>query len=81
MSVGYVLRPLDGLPTLLRIRHAIKNQGEMNRRDGAVKDGILLVKTVDADSRDGQSLPAFGFQAEGEEEELLAYLARATAAA
>lgn len=72
VSVGYVLRPLDGPPIYLRLRPG--------------RDETLLVQTVDKDGARQDAISAFGVftesaTAEQEEEELLAYLARATAAA
>ena len=79
MSVGYVLQPLDDPPIFLRIRPAPQKPGDR----GAWRDGALLVQTVVKD-RVGQTLSsAFEIYAEAamaeREEELLAYLARATA--
>eukprot|EP01043_Picozoa_sp_COSAG02_P063872 COSAG02_NODE_9175_length_2301_cov_6.934151_2_plen_85_part_00 len=71
ISVGYVLRPLDGPSILLRLRPG--------------RDETLLVQTVDTDRVRQDVASSFGVFAESrtaeQEEELLAYLARATAAA
>eukprot|EP01043_Picozoa_sp_COSAG02_P017733 COSAG02_NODE_811_length_16911_cov_343.583095_4_plen_95_part_00 len=80
-SVGYVLRPLDGPDIFLRIRPAAQKLSDRGGR----QDGTLLVQTVDKDGVRQDLSSAFGVFTESaiveQEEELLAYLARATAAA
>ena len=79
--VGYVLRPLDGPKIFLRIRPAAQKPADMHGR----QDGTLLVQTVNKDGVKEDLSSVFGVYTESaiaeQEEELLAFLARATAAA
>jgi len=69
MGVGYMLRPLDGPAVELRLRQHLSSCGGGGGGDG---DGALFVQTAGLGS-DGLYTRA--------PEELLSYLARATATA
>ena len=69
MGVGYVLRPLDGPAVELRLRQHLSGGGGGGGGDG---DGALFVQTA--------GLGSGGLYTRAPEE-LLSYLARATAAA
>eukprot|EP01046_Picozoa_sp_COSAG06_P049400 COSAG06_NODE_7597_length_2446_cov_76.957171_2_plen_73_part_00 len=72
MGVGYVLRPLDGPAVELRLRQHLSGGGGGGGGGARDGDGALFVHTVGLGS-DGLCTRA--------PEELLSYLARATAAA